>query len=422
MAFKKKEKTVQSNSQSCSAVSGDKFNFGKISGLIDNLSKKSSIIIEDSIKEKKYISTGVYILDAMLSKSVLHGGISSNRITVFAGPKATGKSFIALNICRNAQKLGYNIIYLDTEYALELSDFEMYGIDSSDPNKFKFLRSNLIEKIKFFFAQLLEEIKNFKDKGVDVSNTLLVIDSLANLGSEKEVSDAQKGENKQDMTRAKALASLFRIITSDLGYLGIATFITNHIYMTMDLFPQEKLKGGEALNYAASTIVYLSDAKLKTGEEDDMDLQSGSVITAKSRKNRVAKPKKVKFDINYEYGINPYRGLELFCTPENFNKVGIAQVKEVVDKKTGEITYEKSSTRYFVKHLGKSFYEKQIFNGKVFTKQVLESLEPIVQEYFRYSSYDEYRKLLDDMNEQYSEFEGEEGLVDIDVDDEKLFK
>jgi len=165
---------------------------------------------------------------------------------------------------------------------------------------------------------------------------------------------------------------------------------------TQDLFPKDVQSGGEGLNYSASAIVYLSIAKYKTGNEDDLDLnQSGVVVTAQARKNRLAKPKKVKFTIDFSKGVNPYQGLEYFCTPENFDKVGIAKVKVEKDKKTKEIKVVGSGIKYYVKHLDKSLYEKQIFNKKVFSDEVLKALDPIISEYFTYSSYEEIQKELD---------------------------
>ncbi|MCB1713298.1 MAG: hypothetical protein KDH96_12760, partial [Candidatus Riesia sp.] len=403
-------------------------------------------------------------------------------------------------------KDGYNIIYIDTEFAVEKSDFDMFGVNTSDPKKFMLMRSNKVENIKIFLTQLIEELKIQKKNGIDVSKTIIMLDSIGQLASVKEVEDALEGKNKQDMTRAKSIKSLFRIISSDLGYLNIPMVATNHVYLcltgdhevlksdgsficikdlkegdiiktlngdkpvektvkyekspivkitledgyeirctpehkflvkekwtndkndscwksadelneddiilkivktnnfeevevkkieymedkettydvqikdshhyilrngvishnTQDLFPQVVQSGGEGLNYSASIIVYLSIAKLKTGQEDELDLgQSGVVVTAKSRKNRIAKPKKVKFEIDHSKGVNPYKGLEFFCTPENFEKVGIAKVKKEVDKKTGEEIYKEGGTRYYIRHLDKYFYEKNIYNSKV---------------------------------------------------------
>ena len=398
------------------------FNFSKISNVIDNLSKKSMITIDNLRDERTYINTGIYILNALLSKSILKGGISSNRFTILAGPTQTGKSYICLNAVRNAQKEGYNIIYIDTEFSIENSDFDMFGVDTTDSNKFILIRSNKVENLKVFLAQLLNELKKLKEKGEDVSKTLFVIDSLGALASNKEIEDAIKGDNKQDMSRAKQIKSLLRIIIDDLGYLSIPLLATNHVYLTQDLYPQTIQSGGEGLNYLASTIVLLSKAKLDDKERDDMSTGSvGSIITALARKNRLAKPKKIKFEIDHSKGCNAFKGLDAFCTPENFDKVGIAKVKPVVDKKTGEITYE-NGTKWYVKHLDKTLFDSQLYNGKVFTKEVLEALEPIIYEYFRYSSYEEYQKEMEALDEQYAEFE-QDADFDIDADslDDKLF-
>jgi len=194
---------------------------------------------------------------------------------------------------------------------------------------------------------------------------------------------------------------------------------------TQDMFPQTIMSGGEGLYYAASVILFLSDAKLKTGEEDEMDLgRSGSVITAKSAKNRLAKPKKIKFEIDYSKGINPYKGLSLFCTMENFEKVGIAKAKKVIDKGTGEITYQ-TSNRWFVRHLDKSVPEKQLFNRKVFTDEVLKNLEPIIYDYFKYPSYDECLKDLEEIDEKLNKIEENDILTSDEFnlgDDDTLFE
>jgi RecA/RadA recombinase len=398
------------------------FNFSKISSVIDNLSKKSMITIDNLRTERKYISTGIYILNALLSKSILHGGIPTNRFTIFAGPYQTGKSYICLNTVRNAQKDGYNIIYIDTEFAIENNDFDMFGIDTSDPNKFMLIRSNKVENLKVFLAQLLDELKKLKEKGEDVSKTIFVIDSLGALASKKEIEDAIKGNDKQDMSRAKATKSMLRIIIDDLGYLQIPLLATNHTYLTQDLFPQTVQTGGEGLNYLASIIILLSKAKLEDKDRDEMSTGAiGSIITALARKNRLAKPKKIKFEIDNTKGCNAFKGLEQFCTVENFEKVGIAKVKPVVNKTTGEIKYE-SGAKWYVKHLDKTLFDSQLYNGKVFTQDVLEVLEPIIYEYFRYASYEEYQTEMEMLNEQYAEFETD---VDFDIDenslDEKLF-
>ena len=243
------------------------WDFSKISNVIDGLSKKAMITIDNLKSEKSYIDTGIYILNALISKSIKKGGVPKNRITIFAGPPQTVKSYIALNIARNAQREGYSIFYIDTEFAIENTDFDMFGIDIENENRFKLIRSNKVENLKIAVVQILDALKEQKDKGVDVSKTLFILDSIGQLASNKEVEDALEGKHKTDMSRAKAIKSLFRVITSDLGYLNIPLVATNHIYMTQDLFPQEKQSGGEGINYSASVIIYLTIAKLEDKEK-----------------------------------------------------------------------------------------------------------------------------------------------------------
>lgn len=196
---------------------------------------------------------------------------------------------------------------------------------------------------------------------------------------------------------------------------------------SMDLFPKAIMTGGKGAEYSASCIVYLTIAKLKTGEEETdstvvvSDLgQSGVVITAKAVKNRIAKPKKIKFELDHTSGANPFKGLEYFCTPENFEKVGIAKVKQSVDKTTGEITYIPGS-KWYVKHLGKTFYERELHTSKIFTKEVLEALDPIIVKYFSYMSFEEQQEEIANMQKEHGGFEQ---TSDFDIDgenDEKLF-
>jgi RecA/RadA recombinase len=375
-----------------------KFEFSKIGSLMNNIAKTVPIIIDTEIKEKKFISTGVYLLDAALSSRLIGGGVQTNRITCFAGESGTGKSFLAYSVAKNAQKEGYGVVYIDTEYSVELDEIHKFGIDAN-PEKFILVRSNKVEDINITLSQLLDSLKEEKLNGNEIQPLMIVLDSIGQLASNKEKADLLKGDIKQDMTKAKAIGSLFRSINSDLGFLEIPMIVCNHTYLTQDLFPQEVLKGGRSLVYSASVIGMMSKSKLKTGEEDDMDLgQSGITVLFKTAKNRLAKPKKIRFDISFNHGMNPYTGLDAFCRPEYFNQIGIAQGKVEVDKKTGEMTFNPGGIRWYVSHLDKSFNTKNLFTADIFTPEVLKKMEPIVNEYFKYKSLQEIEdvdRLLD---------------------------
>lgn len=203
-------------------------------------------------------------------------------------------------------------------------------------------------------------------------------------------------------------------------YILKGGYITHN---TMDIYPQEVMKGGRSLYYSASNITFLSKAKLKTGDEDAHDMQSGIIVTAKGVKNRQVKPKKVKFEISFEKGCNPFVGLDMFCTPENFETLGIAKgkyekfktPKEMVDEDTGEVTtvegeFKKGGNRWYIRHLDKMVWTKNLFKPEIFTPEILEKIEPIAQSYFKYNS-------IDDMVEDSDIMDADDDYIDQDLDD-----
>lgn len=397
-----------------------KFEFSKVGTILDNISKNVPIVIEKEVKERNFISTGCYLLDAALSAKLVGGGILGGRIFGLLGESGAGKSFIAYSICKSAQRDGYSIIYIDTENSIDLEGITKFGIDNS-PEKLRLLRSNKVEDINIAITQLLDELKEAKLGGYEIPKILIVLDSIGMMSSNKEKEDLLKGAMKQDMTRAKGLNALFRSISSDLGYLDIPMVCCNHTYLSQDLFPKEISKGGMGLVYSASVLGFLSKSKLKDGNEDDMDLgQSGISVLFKTQKNRLAKPKKIRFDISFLNGLNKFSGLDAFCRPEFYDKIGIAQGKEEVDKSTGELVFKPGGNRWFVRHLGKSFTTKQLFTEEIFTKEVLERMAPIVNDYFRFKSLDEIEQVEKEFNDIIDSDVDEHGFSD-DVSADDLF-
>jgi RecA/RadA recombinase len=398
-----------------------KFEFSKVGTILDNIAKTTPILIEKELKERNYISTGNYLLDAALSAKLVGGGILGGRIFGLLGESGAGKSFIAYSICKSSQRnQDYSVIYIDTENSIDIEGIGKMGIDNS-PEKFRLIRSNKVEDINITLTQLLDELKEQKMAGYEIPKILIVLDSIGMMSSNKEKSDLLKGDMKQDMTRAKGLNALFRSISSDLGYLDIPMVCCNHTYLSQDMFPKEISKGGMGLVYSASVLGFLSKSKLKTGEEDDMDLgQSGISVLFKTQKNRLAKPKKIRFDISFLNGLNPYTGLDAFCRPEYFEQIGIAKGKMEVDKKTGEMTFIPGGIRWYINHLNKSVTTKQLFSPEIFTQEVLEKMAPIVNDYFRFKSLDEIEEVEKQFNNVIGEDEEDDtnGFTDAaDADD-----
>lgn len=366
-----------------------KFEFSKVGSIMDNIAKTIPIEIERDIKEKTFVSTGCYLLDAAISARLIGGGFQSGRIFGLVGESGSGKSFIAYSASRSAQKAGYSVIYIDTENSIDLEGMMNFGIDISK-EKLLLIRTNKVEEVNITLTQLLDKLKTDKMDGYENPKFLIVLDSIGMMSSNKEKEDLLKGDIKQDMTRAKSLNAMFRSISSDLGNLDIPLICCNHSYKTLDLFPTEVGRGGTGLVYSSSVLGFLSKSKLKSEDFDDMDLgANGITVLFKCQKNRLAKPKKIRFDISFTNGLNPYSGLDAFCRPEYYDKIGIAKGKEEVDKETGELIFKPGGNRWYVRHLGKAVSTKQLLSSMVFTQQVLESMAPIVNDYFKFKSIEE---------------------------------
>jgi len=371
-----------------------KFEFSKVGAILDNIAKTVPIHIDREIAERTYIPTGNYTLNASLSGS-LWGGIGSRGISVFGGPEASGKTFLTLNIIREAQRLGRSVIYIDTEYAINRSELTKYGIDNS-PENFIIVRGNQVEELNVTITTLIDELKQAKVDGYELPPQIWCLDSLGQLSSKKARLDLLNGDIKADVgNKAKAIGSLFVSITSDINYLNIPMIVNNQTYETMETYSQTIMKGGKQLYYSANNITFLTKAKLKDNDSDDMDItgQSGVIVTCKCVKNRQVKPKQVKIEISFEKGMNPFKGLEAFCRPEFFDQVGIAKGKMSIDKDTGEMKFIPGGTKWYVNHLDKSFFSSQLHTAEIFTQGVLEGIEPIVNNYFKYKSLTEQEEM-----------------------------
>ena len=343
---------------------------------IDGFEMGSILETNEFSEVSEWISTGNYLLNAQLSGS-LFGGIANNRSMGIAGDPQTGKSFLCMNIVREAQKIGYSVIYCDTEGAIDRSSAKKFGIDT------KMVRYQPIKTItdfKVFTANLIDRVKALRKEGQD-PKIALVLDSLGMLTTDKESGDALKGKSAMDMgIRSKELRSLFRVITLDLTGVKIPLICTNHTTTGNigGFMPTKEAAGGDGPIFSMSNVIMLSKAQLKEG-----DTKTGIIVTSTPRKARFTRPYPVKFHVSFMNGMNPYVGLQDFVSWET---CGIQRGKLEVDKKTGEMTFQgnESSPRWAVRHLGKTVPSTQIFTPEVFTDEVLRTLdEKVIQPHFK---------------------------------------
>lgn len=360
-----------------------------------------SILTENSFSEvDDWIPTGNYLLNAQLS-GTLFGGIPNTRSLGLMGDPGTGKSFVCLNVAREAQKKGYDVVYCDTEGAIDKSSAIKFGIN---PDKVRYQPIKTVTEFQTFVTNLLELVKKAKDDGAD-PKIILILDSLGMLSTDKELNDAIIGKNAADMgAKAKELRKLFRVITLDLTAAKIPLVCTNHVYAGGGFFPTKESSGGDGPIFAMSVISFLSKAQLK---EANSTTKTGIIVTSNLKKSRFTIPEPIKFHISFANGMNPYVGLQDFISWDACG-IGKGKLEEKIDSSgIKEMVFTPSDSpqaRWAVKHLGKTITSSQLFTSEIFTQDVLEQLDKnVIQPHFTLpamATNDEISFALESENDQ----------------------
>lgn len=362
----------------------------KISGF-----ETGSLLENNSFSEvDEWIPTGNYLLNAQISGS-LFGGVPNTRSFGVMGDPGTGKSFFCLNVVREAQKMGYNVIYCDTEGAIDKSSAVKFGIDSTN---IRYQPIQTVSQFQTFTSNVIDLVKKAKAKGEN-PKILLVLDSLGMLSTDKELNDAMKGHNAADMgAKAKELRKLFRVITLDLTAAKIPLICTNHVYAGGGYVPTKESSGGDGPIFAMSVVAFLSKAQLKDGS----GTKTGIVVTSTLKKSRFTIPEQVKFHISFSHGMNPYVGLQDYVSWEacGIERGKFEEIKNADGKKETVFKPNASSTRWGVKHLGKTVASTELFTEKVFTREVLEQLDKnVIKDKFKFPDQANHEDLFDSLSD-----------------------
>lgn len=307
-----------------------------------------------------FIGTGSYSLNALLSGSI-YGGLPANKVTALAGEPSTGKTFYAINIVRQFLRdnaTGF-VFYFESESAISK---QMLSDRNIDTRRVAVVPVATIQEFRTQAVKILD--KYIEDKSnKDRPPMLFVLDSLGNLSTDKEMQDIADGKDTRDMTRAQLVRGAFRVLTLKLGKAKVPLIVTNHVYDVVGSYvPTKKMGGGSGLEYAASTILFLSKKKDK-----DKDNQiTGAIITANLKKARLTiENKKVETLLDYSTGLDPYYGL-----------LDLAEKFEII---------KKVSTRYELPDGTKAF-ESAILKDpeKYFTKNILDQIDEMCKNEFLY--------------------------------------
>jgi RecA/RadA recombinase len=343
----------------------------------------------------------------------------------------TGKTYIALSICRNGIRYqGYDVIYFDSEGSIDRDFVARLGVDTSHV---RLQPVQTVEEFSHIAAQITTTFEAMIEKGEQPPKTIVVLDSLGNLSSEKETGDTIEGSNKRDMTKQQAIRKLFRVNGLKFAKLGIPFIINNHTYDSLSMFSPKEISGGGGIKYNASIILVLGKGKLDDDEAEkkaksrNLDMAKvGVTIYITPIKQRFARPIKVKIHIPFFKAPNPYVGLEGFVSwdvcgimrgnmlsEKEYQKLEESDKKACIsfqgwdlvkNEETGKMeqvpnklvwAQSKETARQLVcKHLGGETPLADLFTDKVFTPEILAVLdEKVIKPLFQLPSIESLEDL-----------------------------
>jgi RecA/RadA recombinase len=298
-------------------------------GLMEKLKKNSKIeytsVLEDSkfFGAKDMIPTSVPMINVALSGK-LDGGLTPG-LTVLAGPSKHFKTAFSLLMAKAYMDKYPDAVMLfyDSEFGTPQAYFDSFGIDTS-----RVLHTPItdVEQLKF---DVVGQLNNL-ERGEKV---IIVIDSVGNLASKKELEDALNEKSVADMSRAKALKGLFRMITPYLTMKDVPMVVVNHTYMEIGMFPKAVVSGGTGIYYSADTIWILGRQQDKDGTEI-----KGYHFIINVEKSRYVKEKsKIPVSVSFDGGIQKYSGLLDIALAGNFVVKPNNGWYQKVDRSTGEL-------------------------------------------------------------------------------------
>jgi RecA/RadA recombinase len=272
-----------------------------MSALLEKLKKNSTIketnILADSVlfSKKDMIPTKIPAINVALSGR-LDGGMTPG-LTVWAGPSKHFKTAFTLLMAKSYMDKYPDaaLLFYDSEFGTPQSYFDSFGIDTS-----RVMHTPItdIEQIKFDVMQQMNELKR-GDK------VIIVVDSIGNLASKKEVEDALDGKSVGDMTRAKQLKSFFRMVTPHLTLKDIPMIVVNHIYMEQGMYPKAIVSGGTGIYYSAQNIYIVG----RQQEKDGTELTGYNFIINVEKSRYVREKAKIPVTVSFDGGISTWSGL-----------------------------------------------------------------------------------------------------------------
>jgi RecA/RadA recombinase len=330
------------------------------------MKKTGSIKTSNVMSESKFfnsdevIKTDLPILNMAFSGDI-DGGLVPG-LTIFAGESKSFKSMLALYCIKSyLEKYSEAVcLFYDSEFGITPKMLESFKIDCE---RMIHIPVEHVEQLKFDIVKRLESI----ERGEKV---LILVDSLGNLASKKEVEDAIDEKSVADMSRAKAIRSLFRIITPHLTTKELPCIVVNHVYQTMEMFSKIVIPGGTAVTYSANQIFVITKSQIKEGKD-----LVGYNFTINIQKSRFVKEKsKFPFSVTYENGISKWSSLLELAIESGYIKQSGAWY-QIYDFETNELQENKIRQKNIPNKFFKALINDSKFKEFIISKYKLGQIQ-----------------------------------------------
>jgi recombination protein RecA len=258
-----------------------KVSFEQMKSLVN---KRAGSTVAYSLKDdnptqvKSWIPTGSRWLDSIACKGKL-AGIPVGKISEIAGLESTGKSFMAAQVAANAQKMGIDVVYFDSESAIDPDFLERAGCD--------------LERLLYTQAQSVEFVLETIEDLLSTGNKLLFIwDSLALTPSVSDIA-GDYNPNAEVGKKARILSKGMSKLVVPIANADATLLVLNQLKTNITRSPSEAMTtpymtpGGRTLPYSYSLRVWLTGRKAKASYVlDDNGFRIGSEVKVKIEKSR----------------------------------------------------------------------------------------------------------------------------------------
>jgi hypothetical protein len=262
--------------------------------------KETAILTESKLYEDRdAVATGIPIMNVALSGD-LDVGYTSGLI-MFAGPSKHFKTLFTMLLASYYMKKYPDAVMLfyTSEFGSPITYFDSLHID-----KDRVVISPIldIEELKF---DLMKQLNGL----VKGDKVIIVVDSIGNLASVKEVSDAEEANSVTDMSRAKALKSFFRVIAPRCTMKDIPFLVVNHVYQEQKLYGATIVSGGTGSYYNSDTIFIIGRQQDAEGKGAEKEIKGYRYVINVEKSRYVKEKSKFILEVGFDTGINKWSGL-----------------------------------------------------------------------------------------------------------------